>query len=193
MSCGSPSARSSTTPAWLRADRKSLKLDFTTLPTAFVPTAKRLFYAQLTQDTPPGEQPITIASIRTYFSGVGHFLLWGDARGRPLAQMSGWELNDYHRELVGLRLCLTSTYRYRRAVRLLWAYRSHLPDHLGADPLRRPSWQAWARASRPLPPTCTPQFLPTSPTAAESGPTTSPPALHKTTSRVQAGNTRSAA
>lgn len=175
------------------------------MPTAFVPTAKRLFYAQLTQDTPPGEQPITIASIRTYFSCVRHFLLWANAHGRTLAQMSGTELNDYHRELVGLRLCLTSTYRYRRAVRLLWAYRSRLPDHLGADPLRRPSWQAWARANRPLPPTCPPQFLPTSsaststrpsagsPTAAETGPTTSPPALHKTTSRVQAGNTRSAA
>ncbi|MEW2399352.1 hypothetical protein [Streptomyces sp. NPDC046862] len=32
-------------------------------------------------------------------------------------------------------------------MRLLWAYRSRLADHLGQDPLRRALWQAWARAN----------------------------------------------
>ncbi|MDX2544085.1 hypothetical protein ACOT81_20930 [Streptomyces sp. WI04-05B] len=135
------------TPAWPRAERKSLKLDFTTLPPPFVATVKRLFYALLIQDTPPGEPPITIASIRTYFSCVRRFVLWADTRGRPLGQVSGEDLDAYHRELVVLRLSLSTTYRDRRAVRMLWAYRSRLSEHLLLDPQRRPVWQAWARAN----------------------------------------------
>ncbi|WP_338785164.1 hypothetical protein [Streptomyces sp. DG1A-41] len=137
----------SLTPAWLRADRKSLRLDFGALPAALMDTAKRLFYALLMQDTPSGEQPISISSTRTYFSCVRRFLLWAHARGRTLAQVTGDDLDAYHRELVGLRLSISGVLRHRRAVRMLWAYRSRLPDHLGQDPLRRPSWQAWARAN----------------------------------------------
>ncbi|WAZ26897.1 site-specific integrase [Streptomyces cinnabarinus] len=135
------------TPAWLRADRKSLKLDFSTVPSPFVATAKSLFYTLLTQDTPPGELPLTIPSIRTYFSCVRRFLTWVHDRGRVLAQVSGEDLDTFHRELAEQRLSLASTYRYRRAVRMLWAYRSRIPDALVTDPLRRPAWQAWARAN----------------------------------------------
>ncbi|MGW1520798.1 site-specific integrase [Streptomyces sp. NPDC002287] len=137
----------SLTPAWLRADRMPLKLDFTTVPPPFVATAKRLFYALLTQDTPPGERRLTVHSVRTYFSCVRLFLTWVHDHGRTLDGVSGEDLDAYHRDLAGQRLSLTSTYRHRRAVRMLWAYRSRLPDALTLDPLRRPAWQAWARAN----------------------------------------------
>jgi hypothetical protein len=135
------------TPAWLRADRKSLELDFTTVPPPFVPAAKSLFYALLTQDTPPGELTLTIPSIRTYFSCVRLFLTWVHDRKLRLASVSGDDLDTYHGELAEQRLSLASTYRYRRAVRMLWACRSRLRDALATDPLRRPAWQAWARAN----------------------------------------------
>lgn len=133
-------------PAWLRADHRRFTLDFTTLHPPMAEIAKRLFYALLMQDTPPGELPISVSSIRTYYSCVRRFLLWTDARGCTLAQLTGEDLDDYHREVVALRLSAGAIKRHRRAVRMLWAYRSRLPDHLEQDPLRRTAWQAWVRA-----------------------------------------------
>ncbi|MFD6532115.1 site-specific integrase [Streptomyces sp. NPDC060184] len=133
-------------PAWLRADHRRFTLDFTRPPLPVAETAKRLFYALLMQDTPPGELPISISSIRTYYGCVRRFLLWADTRGRALEQLTGEDLDDYHREVVALRLSASATKRHRRAVRLLWAYRSRLPEHLEQDPLRRPVWQAWVRS-----------------------------------------------
>ncbi|MFD5451269.1 hypothetical protein [Streptomyces sp. NPDC127100] len=135
------------TPAWLRADRKAHQLDFALVPPAHRETAKLLFYALLIEDTPPGEGPITIASIRVYFTCVRRFLVWAQDRRLSLAQLTGEDLDAYHRELTGLRMSLSGVYRQRRAVRLLWAYRSRLTDLLVQDPLRRPLWQAWARAN----------------------------------------------
>lgn len=135
------------TPAWLRADRKPLRLDFTLVPHTHRDTAKLLFYALLIEDTPPGEEPITISSIRAYFTCVRHFLTWAQVRGLALAQLTGEDLDAYHGDLTGLRLSISGVYRQRRAVRMLWAYRSRLTDHLGQDPLRRSMWQAWARAN----------------------------------------------
>jgi hypothetical protein len=43
------------TPAWLRADQKTLRLDFTLLPPQLVEIVKPLFLTLLAQDTPPGE------------------------------------------------------------------------------------------------------------------------------------------
>ncbi|MGW7522669.1 hypothetical protein [Streptomyces sp. NPDC054783] len=134
------------TPAWLRADRKSLRLDFALVPRAHRDTAKLLFYALLIEDTPPGEEPITISSARAYFTCVSHFLVWAQGSGLTLAQLTGDDLDAYHGELTGLRLSVSGVLRHRRAVRILWAYRSRLTDHLGQDPLRRSLWQAWARA-----------------------------------------------
>ncbi|PWG15369.1 hypothetical protein DF268_00725 [Streptomyces sp. V2] len=71
------------TPTWLRADRTSLRLDFAQVPQAYRDTAKLLFYALLTEDTPPGEEPITISSVRTYFTCVRHLLLWAQGAGAP--------------------------------------------------------------------------------------------------------------
>ncbi|MEU5046301.1 hypothetical protein [Streptomyces griseorubiginosus] len=135
------------TPAWLRADRKPHRLDFALVPPAHRETAKLLFYALLIEDTPPGEEPITISSIRSYFTCVRHVLVWVQGRGLSLAQLTGEDLDAYHREVTGLRMSLSGVYRQRRAVRLLWAYRSRLADRLVQDPLRRPLWQAWARAN----------------------------------------------
>jgi hypothetical protein len=135
------------TPAWLRADRKPHRLDFTQVPHAHRDTAKLLFYALLIEDTPPGEEPITISSIRAYFTCVRRFLVWAQNRQLPLAQLTGEDLDAYHAELTSLRLSVSAVYRQRRAVRMLWAYRSRLADHLGQDPLRRARWQAWARAN----------------------------------------------
>ncbi|MFJ8111639.1 hypothetical protein [Streptomyces sp. NPDC096132] len=135
------------TPAWLRADRKPHRLDFTLVPPAHRETAKLLFYALLTEDTPPGEEPITISSIRAYFTCVRHVLVWAQGRQLALAELTGEDLDAYHSEVTGLRMSLSGVYRQRRAVRLLWAYRSRLADRLGQDPLRRPLWQAWARAN----------------------------------------------
>ncbi|WP_420036108.1 site-specific integrase [Streptomyces sp. cg28] len=133
-------------PAWLRADRKSMTLNFTGLPDPLATAVKHLSHALLTEDLPPGEQPLSISSIHTYFSCLRGFLLWVHARGRTLAQIGGDDLDAYHHHLLAQRLCSTSVRRYRRAVRMLWAYRTRLPDHLAADPARRPLWQAWARA-----------------------------------------------
>lgn len=135
------------TPAWLRADHKPHQLDFTLVPPARRGTAKLLCYALLIEDTPPGEEPITISSVRAYFTCVRHVLVWAQGRGLSLAQLTGEDLDAYHSELTGLRMSLSGVYRQRRAVRLLWAYRSRLADHLVRDPLRRPMWQAWARAN----------------------------------------------
>ncbi|MET7989048.1 hypothetical protein [Streptomyces sp. NPDC005281] len=134
------------TPAWLRVDHMLFKLDFTLVPPSLRATAKRLFYALLTQDLPPGELPISISSIRTYFGCVRRFLLWADRRGRMLAQITGEDLDDYHRDVVALRLSAGGTKGHRRGVRMLWAFRTRLPDHLAQDPLRRSAWQAWVRA-----------------------------------------------
>ncbi|WP_145969082.1 hypothetical protein [Streptomyces hyaluromycini] len=135
------------TPAWLRADRKPLRLDFALVPPAHRDTAKLLFYALLIEDTPPGEEPITISSIRAYYTCVRHFLTWAQGRGLALTELTGEDLDAYHRDLTGLRLSISGVYRHRRAVRMLWAYRSRLTDPLGQDPLRRSLWQAWARAN----------------------------------------------
>ncbi|MCC0097618.1 hypothetical protein K7B10_23100 [Streptomyces flavotricini] len=133
-------------PAWLRADRKPMTLNFTGLPQPLAVTAKHLCHALLTEDLPAGEPPLSIDSIRTYFSCLHAFLMWVHARGRPLAELNGDDLDAYHHHVVGLRLCPSSTRRYRRAVRMLWAYRTRLPHHLTEDPVRRPVWQALARA-----------------------------------------------
>ncbi|WP_327277699.1 hypothetical protein OG609_43015 [Streptomyces sp. NBC_01224] len=134
------------TPAWLRVDHMPLNLDFILVPPSLRDTAKRLFYALLTQNTPPGELPILISSIRTYYGCVRRFLLWANRHGRTQAQITGEDLDDYHRHVVGLRLSVGATKGHRRAVRMLWAYRTRLPDRLAQDPLRRTVWQAWVRA-----------------------------------------------
>ncbi|MEV5200513.1 hypothetical protein [Streptomyces sp. NPDC053720] len=133
-------------PAWLRADRKPMTLNFTGLPQPLAATVKHLCHALLTEDLPPGEPPLAVDSIHTYFSCLRAFLLWVDARGRPLAELDGADLDAYHQHVVALRLHPTSVRRYRRAVRMLWIYRSGLPHHLAEDPGRRPLWQSWARA-----------------------------------------------
>ncbi|MEU0593703.1 site-specific integrase [Streptomyces ardesiacus] len=89
---------------------------------------------------------VSVSSIRTYYSCLRRFLLWTEARGRTLAQLTGEDLDDYHREVVALRLSAGAIKRHRRAVRMLWAYRSGLTDYLEQDPLRRTAWQAWVRA-----------------------------------------------
>jgi len=63
-----------------------------------------------------------------------HFPSWVEARERTLATVADDDMNTYQRELTALPLSLTSVYRYRRAVRLLWAYRTRLPEYLTADP-----------------------------------------------------------
>jgi hypothetical protein len=77
------------TPAWLRADQKTLRLDFTLVPPALVDVAKPLFLALLAQDTPPGELPLAIDSIRTYFGCVRRFLWWVHGRDRTLRELDG--------------------------------------------------------------------------------------------------------
>lgn len=123
-----------------------MTLNFTSLPQPLASTAKHLCHALLTEDLPPGEPPLAIDSIRTYFSCLLAFLTWVHARGRPLDALDGEDLDAYHQHVVALRLYPTSIRRYRRAVRMLWAYRTRLPHHLAEDPVRRPVWQAWARA-----------------------------------------------
>lgn len=135
-------------PVLLRADRQPAILNFTGLPAPYVAVAKHLFYALLTLDTPPGETPITISSIHTYFSCARRFFLWAHARSDLLANLTAEDLAAYHEVVMGLRQAPGSTRRHRRAVRMLWAYRTRLPlpQRLVCDPVRLPAWQAWARA-----------------------------------------------
>ncbi|MEU3466066.1 hypothetical protein ABZ721_39790 [Streptomyces sp. NPDC006733] len=134
-------------PVLLRADRQPAILNFTGLPAPYVAVAKHLFHSLLTQDTPPGETPITISSIHTYFSCARRFFLWAHDRTDSLADLTAEDLATYHQVVVGLRQAPGSTKRHRRAVRMLWAYRTRLPvsQRLVCDPVRLPTWQAWTR------------------------------------------------
>jgi len=56
-------------------------LNFPTLPAAFRPVAKELFYALLAGEPPPGETRSSLGSIRGRFTQVKKFLWWADRRG----------------------------------------------------------------------------------------------------------------
>ncbi|BBC29088.1 hypothetical protein SGFS_003790 [Streptomyces graminofaciens] len=93
---------------------------------------------------------MAIDSIRTYYTCVRRFLWWVHTRDRTLREIDGEGLDDYHREIMTWRLSGGATRRHRRAVRMLWAYRNVLPDHLE----RPPTAALVAGMGTRSPPTC---------------------------------------
>ncbi|MEV0888564.1 hypothetical protein AB0J03_32750 [Streptomyces microflavus] len=138
-------------PALLRADARPLTLDFTALPTAFRPAAKRLHQVLLAAaDLPLGETPLSIASIRTVFTDLKRLFTWLERRQHyTLAEVTRQDLEDYHADLITARMSGNTSAFHRRCVRMLWVYRDVLDgEHLHHDPYLLPSWQAWERARR---------------------------------------------
>ncbi|MBQ0927541.1 site-specific integrase [Saccharopolyspora endophytica] len=137
------------TPALLRVDIGSRKLDFTTVPAEFVEPVKRLCLALLTCDRPPGEPKLSIASIYSYFTLLRTFLHWLHDHGHTLTDLDEQQLGDYHDELVAQRLSANHIRGHRRAIRMLWLYRARLGEqHLRSDPARIALWRAWSRSQR---------------------------------------------
>jgi len=135
------------TPALHRVDRKSLRLDFTTLPAPFIEAAKELCFALLTGDVPAGESLVGIETIRKTFGSFRRFLIWADGRVDRLEHLTANDLVDYHADLVQSPLSNQEKAFQRRACSLFWLYRGKLSaDRLALDPRQLEQWQAWGRA-----------------------------------------------
>lgn len=84
----------------------------------------------LTVDLPGGEAPLSIATVRSYFSAVKIFLEWVQPRTHALSALTRDDLADYQRRLARLRISDATRGTRRNAVRLVWVYRDKL-DRLG--------------------------------------------------------------
>lgn len=140
------------TPAIVQRHGRKLTLNFASLPADFRATAKELFFAVLTVDLPDGEAPLSIATVRSYFSAVKIFLEWAQPRAHALSALTRDHLADYQRHLAQLRISDATRGTRRNAVRLLWLYRDKLThDHLALDPANLDGWLGGSgrRRSRP--------------------------------------------
>ncbi|PXY16994.1 hypothetical protein [Prauserella muralis] len=117
-------------------------LNFPTLPAAFRPVAKELFYALLAGEPPPGETRSSLGSIRGRFTQVKKFLWWADRRGiRALADVTADDLLAFHHWLQSQDLGPSQRGAHRGAVRAFWLYRHVLhSDALPLDPSRIEEW-----------------------------------------------------
>lgn len=117
-------------------------LNFPSLPAAFRPVAKELFYALLAGEPPAGESRSALGSIRGRFTQVKKFLWWADRRGlSALEAMTAEDLLAYHHWVLTQDLGPNQRGGHRAAVRLFWLYRHALhSDRLPLDPWRLEEW-----------------------------------------------------
>ncbi|PPJ25647.1 hypothetical protein C5F51_22745 [Nocardia nova] len=135
-------------PAIFRENSLMLILDFTRIPARWRPLAKELFYAMLAGDLPPSEPRPVIATVYGHFRAMTRFLGWVDTwpsalTGRPvnrLDELVGADLLAYRRDLERTQRSPTMRERSRVSVRVLWRYRSVLPDRLAYDPGHLEGW-----------------------------------------------------
>jgi integrase len=129
-------------PAQLQHHQDRMRLNFALVPAPYRQTAKRLFYAMLSGDLPPGERRPRVATTPVLLVEVKRFFCWleqhfADHRQPPpaLICLSAADLQAY-REHVTAALSPVRAARACVAVRYLWRYRRVMPDHLPFDPLR---------------------------------------------------------
>jgi hypothetical protein len=129
-------------PAQLQHHQHHMRLNFALVPAPYRQTAKRLFYAMLSGDLPPGEQRPSIATTAVLLVEVKRFFCWLDQHftdhGQPppaLAGLTPSDLEAYQTHLAA-ELSPLRAARACMAVRYLWRYRRVVPDYLPFDPLR---------------------------------------------------------
>jgi hypothetical protein len=125
----------------LQRHQQAQILDFTSLPAGLQHVAKELFLALLRLDLPTGEHALSIATIRGHFSDIKTFLAWVGNRGvTSLATLTTDDLAAYQQHVSTLRLSPDTRGSKRRAVRLLWLFRTKLSDPLTVDPDTAVGW-----------------------------------------------------
>jgi hypothetical protein len=123
-------------------------LNFGHIPTRFRATVKELFYAMLAGKLPPGEPRREIATVRGHFTAITRFLRWLDtwptaATGQPaqrLDELIGADLLAYLKDLPRTQRSPATRERTRVSIRVLWRYRTVIPDHLPFDPAHLDGW-----------------------------------------------------
>ncbi|WP_341514533.1 hypothetical protein AAC389_29820 (plasmid) [Rhodococcus qingshengii] len=134
--------------AQLQSHLSSERLDFTTIPTRHQSAAKELFAAILSGPLPPGEQRLAVGTVTALFPQIKRFLIWADDTrpGTPLAALTPEMLEDYAIFLLSDVPNTGHRENARRAVRMLWRYRSAITEPLNFDP--QYAAEGWSRQSR---------------------------------------------
>ncbi|MBH5147737.1 MULTISPECIES: hypothetical protein [Rhodococcus erythropolis group] len=134
--------------AQLQSHLSSERLDFTTIPARQQRTAKELFAALLSGPLPPGEHRLAMGTITALFPQVKRFLIWADGTCPriSLAALSPEILGNYAIFLLADVPDTGHRENARRAVRMLWRYRSALTEPLNFDP--QYAAEGWSQQSR---------------------------------------------
>lgn len=134
-------------PAMFQQQMKALVLNFTPLPPAYRLTIKHLCFAMLCGDLPAAERRAGIASIRRHLVELKRFAIWLDGRtsgpSSRLRELTATDLSAYAHHLSAVVRSPASREAAEVGVRLLWRYRTALPeDRLSLDPLEADGWAA---------------------------------------------------
>jgi hypothetical protein len=117
-------------------------LNFGSLPEAYRPVAKELFYSLLSGDLPADEDRPSVSTMASAMVELRRFLTWLSTRAaalrrppEPLSSLQAADLEDYYRHV---HACLANPDSRRfalAAVRYFWRYRHQLScDRLPFDP-----------------------------------------------------------
>ncbi|OZC47864.1 hypothetical protein CH251_25945 [Rhodococcus sp. 06-462-5] len=131
-----------------QAHVRSVVVNFDTLAAPYRLPAKELCLAMLSGPLPAGERRQSVVGIGSTFVEVRKFLHWLTDRapesGRPsvptLGSLTAADVLDYHRHLMTLSVGFGSRENSRRAVCMLWRYRTCLTDTLSFDARRIDGW-----------------------------------------------------
>ena len=134
--------------AQLQSHLSSERLDFTTIPARQQRTAKELFAALLSGPLPLGEYRLAMGTVTALFPQVKRFLIWADGTCPriSLAALSPEMLGNYALFLLADVPDTGHRENARRAVRMLWRYRSALTEPLNFDP--QYAAEGWSQQSR---------------------------------------------
>lgn len=136
-------------PAVAQAHVRSLVVSFDTLADRYRLPAKELCLAMLSGPLPAGERRQSAVGIRGTFIELRKFLHWlaertpahSDREQMPaLSSLTAADVLDYHHYLMTLPVGVGSRENSRRAVCMLWRYRTCLTDTLTFDPRRIDGW-----------------------------------------------------
>lgn len=136
-------------PAVAQAHVRSLVVSFDTLVAPYRLPAKQLCLAMLSGPLPAGERRQSVVGIGSTLIEVRKFLHWlaertpahSDRVQMPaLSSLTAADVLDYHHYLMTLPVGVGSRENSRRAVCMLWRYRTCLTDTLTFDPRRIEGW-----------------------------------------------------
>ncbi len=138
------------TPAIHQKHKRSLVLDFTTVPECVRWCAKELFYALLS-DQVAGEDQIHIVTVRAHFTAAKSFLNWvHDEHHHGLSVLTEGELKQYAKYIRNKGVSRATQTRHLWCATLFWRYRTKLAaDKLVVDPARIRSWGPSGTANGP--------------------------------------------